>query len=697
MRLISFVRAAAGAGALALLLTACGGGNGGPAAIPSSATPGFSTASIPPQLQIKDWGESTLRSATYLGPVSNVQLSVSVLVHQQNAAALLQYASDVNDPSSANFRKWLTPAQLAERFGASKADYQAAATYFAQQGLHVGAWPQRMMLTVSGRQSELERAFNTRFGLYRRDGETFVAPVTTPHFAHAVPVDAVGHLVAFRPQHTYILNAPRAGAGQNLGYSPQQIRAAFDFNGAYGAGYNGAGVTLAIIATGPIDSYAGGSGDRDLDALRAMYNSFASAHVTQVDVTASGVAAGLAASGIPTAPPTGVPPSNGFPYSNAFASPPPVTASCSGSLPACNPEDGEAQLDVQQAASLAPGASVHFVLAYNADDCSTATFPNQCAPGTGSPALGLNEADAEIQQTIADNTADVVSMSYGGGESQMFSSYAQFQTSYYALEFAELSAEGVAAFASSGDSGSAECYNGTGTAYLPQVCVSYPAGDPHVTSVGGVTAYFDSLGVPDAPILAWGISTGDSGYGVDPGNMSGSGASGGGTSTFMPAPSWQRTSINATMREQPDVAMIGDLNTGVTTYENSSFPTSSSYGPGPVGGTSVAAPQMAAMWALVLSACRQHPGAGLCPASPPYRLGNASPYFYSIYRNTASLGYTGVFYDVLYGSNEMASNAGLPSAPVPGAVAMPGYDEVTGVGVPYAGHLVQAVTGLAVP
>ncbi len=711
----SFVlRRGAALAALAFALTACGGGSG--SAIPSKQPgTGFTPNNdIPPALAIKNWNQGALQGATYVGPISNAHLSVNVFVHQQNAQALLQYAKDVNNPSSSSFRHWLTPQDLAARFGASKADYQSAANYFAAQGLTVGAWPQRMMLGVAGPQPAVERAFGTTFGVFSHNGQTFVAPMSTPHFAKAIPVDAVGKLVGYQPMHTYIMNSPRGAAGFNFGYSPQQVRAAFDLNGAYSKNYDGTGVTIAIIGTGPI-AVGGRSGDTDLDKLASLYNARV-AHVTQVAVTANGVAAGLQQSGIPTAAPpaTPLPPNatptpftNGFPFSNAFQSPPPVsTKPCEGGLPTCNPEDAEAQLDVQQSASLAPGANVDFYLAYNAADCYT-FFPTKCAStgsNAGQPQIGINEADPEIQQVIADaaggNGPDIISMSYGGGEIQQFpNGSSDYTTSFFHLEFAAVVSEGIAAFASSGDSGSAECL-AQGGGYLAQVCVGYPSGDPNVISVGGVTAYISSLGQLQAPLLAWGISSSDpNGYGA-------SGATGGGTSTFMSPSVAQSAALHNALREQPDVSLVADPNTGVTVVTNGTNPNFAA-GPNDIGGTSVAAPETAAVWALVLSACKANPGAGMCPSNAGgghyWRMGNPANYLYAIYAHTPVNGITPaltkdqVFYDVLYGSNEMESNGGLPAVPVPGAAAMPGYDQTTGIGVPYAGHLIQAITGVPVP
>jgi kumamolisin len=401
------------------------------------------------------------------------------------------------------------------------------------------------------------------------------------------------------------------------------------------------------------------------------------------------------------------------PFSGSFQTPPPVTnGDCIGSLPACNPEDAEAQLDTQQVASLAPGAAVNFYLAYNANDCYV-FYPNSCTPAPtatatpansnyGYPQIGIVEADAEIQQAIGDNTADVISISYGLGESDAVGgAFNSNGVGYQPEDFAALAAEGIAVFVSSGDNGSAEC--SSGSTYANKVCVSYPSGDVNVTSVGGVNAPVNEFGQLTANITAWGTTNG--GNGAASGSWSGSG---GGTSTIFAAPAWQKTAINATMREQPDVSMIGDPNTGVTVFANNGLNGSTTIPSGAfgIGGTSVAAPQMAAMWAVVLSACNATSACRTGPSSHPYRLGNAAPLLYGIYTQKqtgqpapAALPYPSVFYDVLYGSNAVCSSTAKPGTcgtPVPGQTAATGYDQVTGVGVPFAGHLIQAITGQSV-
>jgi kumamolisin len=174
--------------------------------------------------------------------------------------------------------------------------------------------------------------------------------------------------------------------------------------------------------------------------------------------------------------------------------------------------------------------------------------------------------------------------------------------------------------------------------------------------------------------------------------------SGGGISAFVPIPAWQTgAGITPSNRNVPDIALDADSTTGVATIVNASFGFVDS---GAYGGTSVAAPEAAAMWALVLSACKQTPscvGAGSGPH--PYRFGNAAPRFYGIYDNAAQ--YPATFYDVLFGNNGVTpctqtspGCGGSTATPEPGFNAGVGYDLTTGIGVPFARHLITAVVGV---
>lgn len=691
-------------GALALsasmLVAGCGGGGG---TSPVPAGPAGPPATGPSQSAGFDWGQSVLTHAQFVGNADFGVAGITVVPKMQDEAGLLQYAQAVSDPSSPLYRQFLTPSEIGQRFGASVHDYAVTAQYFAGYGLHVGGWPQRQMLFVAGPQSQLEAAFGTKFGMYTLEGKTFAAPMSTPHFRVTLPVTAVGHLTQVHGMQSYLMRGP--GSNSTRGYSPQQIAKIFDYQGAYDAGFDGTGINVAIVGTGPISA-------ADAPFLGRIYHARIGT-IRQMPVTDEGVAQALKGQPLPTPIPGGSP-VPAYPYSTGLQSPPPVTGPCNGPLPACNPEDVEAQLDTQSVSSLAPGATTMFYLAFNPNDCSLThpTFGKPCPPGKGLPAEGIALTDPETQQIIADNQADVVSMSFGEGEliAEMLPEPVFFNAQgqgFGPVEFASLAAEGVAIFNSSGDVGPFEC-----TVFLilvtQQKCASYPASDPNVVSVGGVNATFNDNTDRSPLLTAWGSATAEGGNGSFQNNI----GSGGGLSLVFPAPAWQKGlvisngtgTLTSSMRAQPDISLDADPATGPTIAFNVPFGARVAQ----VGGTSASAPEMAAMWALVLQACKQTASCARASGPHPYRLGNPNPLFYAIYAHgfttsgfTPKLPYADVFYDVVFGDTSAVGPEPPPTpAPAPvlnGFQAGKGYDLVTGLGAPFAGHLIRAITGRNAP
>jgi len=705
---IDITRALAAVTMTSLTLAGCGGGGGSatPGVLPQSPQAPNLTYTGPSTLADFAWGKQLVQQLPYKGPVQVATMSVVVQVAMQNAQGLLQYAQEANDPSSPLYRRWLTPQEIADRFGASPADYQKVASYFASLGMNVGLWPQREAITVTGTEQQFEQAFGTSFGLYAFAGKTVIAPVSAPHFSTALPVTAVVGLVNGPLLTRYIIKGTNA---QFFGYSPQQLATGFDYSSAWGAGFTGAGINAGIIGTGPI-LYANGQ-DEDVPALGQFWHANV-APITQVAAQAQPASAANGNTGTGAVDP----------YPGGLAPPPPVTYPCQmatfpnpNNYNTCNPEDGEAQLDTESIASLAPGANVLFYLAYNPSDCVNPTTGAISAPVNGAcptgttayPQEGIQLTDDEIQQAIADDRADILSLSFGLPEN-----VAQFvgliqgpvtnnQPGIEQIEFASLAAEGIATFVSSGDDGAWECFDPVTGNPLGTPCVSYPASDPNVTAVGGVNIPLDESGNLTGTITAWADNTTQGGDGSFSNNV----GSGGGISQAFSAPPWQAAVIGATQREVPDISLDADPNTGPSVIEYGGTPFAATFAS---GGTSAAAPEAAAEWALVLQACK---ASSTCNkgGTTGYRLGNPAPLFYAIYAKnnslaagpyapsgfTPQLGYSQVFYDVVVGGNQAMPppGGGNPA----GYTAGPGYDMVTGLGVPFAGHLIDAIVGGNLP
>ena len=193
----------------------------------------------------------------------------------------------------------------------------------------------------------------------------------------------------------------------------------------------------------------------------------------------------------------------------------------------------------------------------------------------------------------------------------------------------------VTFFAASGDSG-----HGT----------MYPAASPYVMGVGGTTLKLDK----------------DSNYS---GEVAWSG-SGGGLSSLEPEPIYQITypipNNPLHQRGIPDVAYNANPHSGVAVYD--SIPLQGVSGWWEVGGTSVGAPQWAALFAIANSV---RAGSGK-PAltgkhGDLYDLAKANP---------------GLFNDIVKGKNDKCGEL---------CKAAPGYDYITGLGTPRANLLIPAL------
>jgi subtilase family serine protease len=662
MRRLPPARLTAALVTFAIGLSGCGGGSRSTSPVPPLAQ------HIEPNMFTGAGGfgydETFVRNSQFIKRATFGRLGFDVAVRLQNPQGLLAYAAAMDRPGSTN-HQLLTPSEVADRFMATSSDYAKATKYLQGNGLLVSGWPQRMLLHVIGTQAALEQAFQTKFGWYRHGAEQFIAPMIAPHVPQGVPIVGSANIVYRTKRYTpSVVHA--ATNGFLSGYSPQQIQTVFDYIGAYNVGYLGGGITIGIIGTGPVSVQSTGHLG-DLDAMRAIFHNIGTNPLTVVSRLGSG-----------------------------FAAPPAVTAPCNQSsnpqlppsespTPTCNPEDGETQIDTEQTATLAPGANVQYYLDFVPSDSQ------------GFSAQGLALADAEIADAIAGNTADILSLSFGGDEPSLASQnpppFNSAGTGFEQIMFANAVAQGMSIFVSSGDLGANACMDTGGGPFFNNLCVSYPATDTNVTAVGGVTTPLDSAGRLTGPIVAWGQST-----------SGGFGGTGGGISAYIPQPSYQQgvpgmlntpNCAGQPCRNVPDLSLEGDPHTGVAVVIDA-FLGPSGQVVTPFGGTSVAAPEMAAMWALVLNACKVK---GTCipgqTGPKAYRTGLANPFFYLIYTGKATQSYALTFYDVLYGSNGQQ-----PGGPTPGPTFDPGYnsgtgyDQTTGVGVPFARSLVKAITGI---
>ena len=192
-------------------------------------------------------------------------LDFSVVLRQPHPELLQRFLAGLHDPSSPDYRRYLTPDEFGRRFGPPDAEIEKLTAWLASRGFEIAAPPaQRTSLAVRG----TARAVNESFGVSMRDriddlGRPYHAPDREPQVPSTVRemVNVVASLNT-RGQEPASVPALQAVPGGFL--RPADVARAFDIEELHAEGLLGQGQAVGIVS---FDTYH----DSDIVAFdRAM-------------------------------------------------------------------------------------------------------------------------------------------------------------------------------------------------------------------------------------------------------------------------------------------------------------------------------------------------------------------------------------------------------------------------------------------
>ncbi|MER6981685.1 S53 family peptidase [Streptomyces carpinensis] len=579
---------------------------------------------------------------------NSAQVNARVYLAGRDAAGLAAYAKAVADPSSPMYGKYLNAKQAQARFGATKAQVAEVKSWLKSAGLKVTSVTPHY-IAVSGDVAAAEKAFGTQLHDFAKGSKTYRAPAQTasvpqglkgavltvtgldnaPHKANhkdqLPPPDAVFKNAG--PFSSYygsnIASTLPSAYGQKIPYAVQGYTGE-QLRAAYGAGtYTGKGVRIAIT-----------------DAYASPTIAFDAANYAKKQGDAAWKTGQLSQ----------VLPKN---YTK--------TKECGAAG-----WYGEETLDVEAVHAVAPAANVTYVGAASCYD---------------------DDLLDSLSKIVDNHLADIVSNSWGDIEANQTPDLA----AAYDQVFQFGAVEGIGFYFSSGDNGDEVANTGTKQ-------VDTPANSAWVTAVGGT-----SLAVGKGDKYLW-----ETGWGTEKATLSADGKSwtgfpgsytsgaGGGTSKTVPQPYYQQgvvpkalaTANNAEgNRVVPDIAAIADPNTGFLVGQTQSFPDGSQqYSEYRIGGTSLAAPVIAAVQALAQEA---RGGKAIGFANPTIYAKYGSKLYHDVVDQptgkdlaVARVDYVNG-YDAADGLSVSVRSLGKDSS----LKAVKGYDDVTGVGSPANGYV----------
>ena len=108
----------------------------------------------------------------------------------EQQAALDKFVEELHTPESPNYRHWITPAELGEKFGRVDADVQAITAWLQQQGFKVAPVAAgKNVIEFAGSAGQLRRSFHTEIHKYAVHGQEYWANAQDPKIP-AAPLTA---------------------------------------------------------------------------------------------------------------------------------------------------------------------------------------------------------------------------------------------------------------------------------------------------------------------------------------------------------------------------------------------------------------------------------------------------------------------------------------------------------------------------
>jgi kumamolisin len=432
---------------IGILTAACDTGN-------SSADQKATPTTAPTQQITQNYQPSLATSATEGSPLSPNTLINLTINLAYNTDAVNQALAQPNQ--SATF---LTPEQIAQRYGLPTEQIQKVTGWLQQQGVTIVSTNAfNTMIEVQAPVSLVEKALSVKLSTYTLDDQTFFMPKSAPIIPEIVKpyvqsVIGLNNLARFtaRPNNAAGMtneadqstNCTRYNKAASKGFHVRDsLAGAYQFDQLYNQGYEGQGMTIGVAAFDETYNPA------DIQAYLHCAGITETANIENVDIN-------------------------------------PITP---------DPElgqagAGESALDLELIAGLAPKANI-------------LVYQNSQKNGGAQSMLEL------FSRVAKDHRVQALNVSYGSGEGRLN----QVDMLAIAQSIQMLALQGIPVFVASGDCGAFG-------ERLPNVAsVSFPASAPYAIAVGGTDVQVNNKNVRtgetswsgelDSPLCSNGWGTG---------------------------------------------------------------------------------------------------------------------------------------------------------------------------------------------
>ncbi len=201
-----------------------------------------------------------LKHAHLLGAVSGQrQLDLSVGLALNNQNELDSLLKNLYNPSSPDYRHFLTPAEFAAAFSPTRDQQQQVVDYLTSLGFKVThISPNGTLIDARATVAQAEKSFKVNINSYSLGSRKFFANDRAP----TIPSSLVSSIVSIQGMDNSVVQHPRNLSGsqnsarqlsprkQNAnppGYGPSDLAGAYDLNPLKNAGIQGNNQTVALV------------------------------------------------------------------------------------------------------------------------------------------------------------------------------------------------------------------------------------------------------------------------------------------------------------------------------------------------------------------------------------------------------------------------------------------------------------------
>ena len=194
----------------------------------------------------------------------NTKGTLTIALQLRNSDQLDAFLASLNDPSSPNYKHYITPEEFKQKYGPTDATVASVKDFLTSKGFTVeDVSSNNAFITISGTTGQMEDAFGVTINTYKNSkDDTYYANEQAPSIPaefSGVITDVEGLNNEARYTHPKIRKAsklvknkkaaatPYVGSGPSGGYTPNELKGAYDVNPLSSAGYTGSGQTVAVM------------------------------------------------------------------------------------------------------------------------------------------------------------------------------------------------------------------------------------------------------------------------------------------------------------------------------------------------------------------------------------------------------------------------------------------------------------------